>query len=100
MKNLVHQTKQAFFFSLVFYVLGALLFLLKIPFAPVFVSVSLLVSLIWVFLVLREIMLSHSIDHTERILLALFIIFFNILAGLLYFAMLRGRIIGKQNTKK
>lgn len=100
MKNLFYQTKQAFYFSLVFYILGIISFVLNVPFAPVLVSVSLLVSLIWVFLVLREIMLSTRINNTERILLAFFIIIFNILAGIVYFFLIRERVIGKQNVEK
>jgi hypothetical protein len=100
MKNLFHQTKQAFYFSLAFYILSTGLYLLSVPFAPIFVSISLLISLIWVFLVLREIMSSTKVDPVERILLVLFIIFFNIFAGLVYFFMLRERITGKQNIQK
>ncbi|MFD2553175.1 hypothetical protein [Sphingobacterium tabacisoli] len=100
MKNLYHQTKQAFYFSLVFYVLAIGTVLLKIPFAVVLVSISLLISMIWVLLVLREIMLSINIGTSERVLLALFVILTNILGGIVYFAFIRERVIGKENKKR
>jgi len=97
MKNLYHQTKQAFFFSLAFYIFTALLFLLKVGLAPILFSVSLLLSLIWVFLVLREIMFSVSIGNGEKLILALFIIITNIVGGVTYFFLLREKVIGKKN---
>lgn len=100
MKNLYHETKQAFYLSAVFYILSVVLFAFKVSIGPVLVSVSLLVSLIWVVLVLREIILSPRIDNGERLLLLLFVIFFNILAGMVYFFMLRDRVVGKQNTTR
>ncbi|MBL1411399.1 hypothetical protein [Sphingobacterium faecale] len=100
MKNLYHQTKQAFYFSLVFYVLAIGTVLLKMPFAVVLVSISLLISMIWVLLVLREIMLSMNIGTSERVLLALFVILTNILGGIAYFAFIRERVIGKENKKR
>ncbi len=99
MKNLFHQTKQAFYFSLVFYVLGALATILNFSFETVVISISLLLSLIWVVLVLREIMLSKKISDIERILLVLFIIFGNILAGIIYFIFIREHVIGKKLMK-
>ncbi|MBE8721421.1 hypothetical protein C4F40_11885 [Sphingobacterium sp. Ka21] len=98
--NLFHQTKQAFLFSLVFYIIGILLLILKVSFAPFIVSISLLISLIWVFLVLREIMLSPYIDASERFMLILFIIFLNIIGGIAYFYFLRERIIRQKGVKK
>ena len=100
MKNLFHQTKQAFYFSLAFYLVTIVLILIKIPFALVLFSVSLLLSMIWVTLVLREIMLSMEVNNMERAFLMLFIILTNVLGGLVYFALLRGRVIGKEDTKK
>lgn len=100
MKNLFHQTKQAFYFSLAFYLLGIAARVLHLPFASVVISVSLLVSLIWVLLVLREILLSTTLTSGERILLVLFIILGNILAGIVYFAFIRERVIGKKGNKK
>ncbi len=100
MKNLYHQTKQAFYFSLIFYVLAIGTVLLKVPFSVVLFSVSLLVSMIWVLLVLREIMLSVNISTLERALLALFVILTNILGGIVYFAFIRERVIGIENKKR
>ena len=100
MRNLEKQTQQAFYFSLMFYVGAIVLMLLKVSIAPILFSFSLAVSMIWVFLVLREIMLSPRITNGERLLLALFIIILNILAGLLYFLVLRSKVIGTQTTKK
>jgi len=100
MNNLFHQTKQAFYFSLVFYLLGIAARILYLPFAMVIISISLLISLIWVVLVLREIMLSKTLATGERILLLLFIIFGNILAGIVYFAFIRERVIGKKLNRK
>lgn len=100
MKSLFHQTKQAFYFSLAFYLLGLALLVLHVSFAPVVISIALLLSLIWVILALREIMLSARIDSGERILMVLLIIFFNVIGGIAYFFVLRERVIGKQNIKK
>lgn len=100
MRNLYHETKQAFYLSLVFYVVSSIAFALHLSIGPVLVSVSLLVSLIWVVLVLREIILSPRIDNGERFLLLLFVIIFNILAGMIYFFMVRDRVIGKQTSTK
>ncbi|TJZ62279.1 hypothetical protein FAZ15_07175 [Sphingobacterium olei] len=98
--NLFHQTKEAFLFSLVFYIIGILLLTLKVSFAPFIFSVSLLISLIWVFMVLREIMLSPYIDPSERIMLTLFIVFLNIIGGIVYFYFIRERVIQQKGTKK
>jgi len=95
MKNLYHQTQQAFFFSLAFYVAAIVLILAKVSFAPVLFSIALLISLIWVFLVLREIMLSTTIGNSERLILLLFIIFTNVIGGIVYFFLLRSRVVGK-----
>lgn len=100
MKDLYYQTKQAFLFSLVFYLVSLVLFLFKVGLAPILFSVSLLISLIWVFLVLREIIFSRYINNAERIILALFIIITNIFGGLIYFFLLRGRVINKNIYKK
>ena len=96
MKNYEHQTKQAFLFSLAFYSisLGSKLFHFEI--FPILFSISLLLSLIWVVLALREIIFSGRISNTERMLLALFIIFFNIVAGLFYFFKFREKVIAKK----
>jgi len=100
MKNLYHQTQQAFFFSLAFYVLASVSLLFKVGFAPILFSVSLLISLIWVFLVLREIMFSVAIGNGEKLILALFIIITNIVGGVAYFFLLREKVIGNKNFKK
>lgn len=97
MKDLYQQTKQAFLFSLTFYSLAVLLMLCKVSFAPILFSVALLVSLIWVFLVLREIMFSTLISNVERILLSLFIIMTNIFGGIIYFYGLRKRVTINSN---
>ncbi len=74
--------------------------ILKVSFAPVIFSISLLISLIWVFLVLREIMLSRYIDPSERFMLILFIIFLNIIGGIVYFYFIRERVIQQKGAKK
>ncbi|MBD1429128.1 MULTISPECIES: hypothetical protein [Sphingobacterium] len=94
MKNWYAQTKQAFFFSLMFYIGSTILLVLKVSIAPILFSFSLAVSMIWVLLVLREIMLSPRISNQERLLLILFIILLNIFAGIVYFYLLRKRVIG------
>lgn len=73
--------------------------ILKVSFAPVIFSISLLISLIWVFLVLREIMLSRYIDPSERFMLILFIIFLNIIGGIVYFYFIRERVIQQKGAK-
>lgn len=100
MRNFYHETKQAFYLSLVFYIVSILLFVFQVSIGPILISVSLLVSMIWVVLVLREIILSSRINNSERLLLLLFVIFFNILAGMVYFFLVRDRVIGKQTTSK
>lgn len=94
MKNLIHQTKQAFYFSLGFYVLALLLWWLQFSFAYVLISIALLLSLTWIILVLREIMLSTKLTTIERLLLIIFIIFGNIIAGVAYFFFIREKVIG------
>lgn len=96
MKNLEHQTKQAFLFSLAFYCISIVSKLFYFEIFPILFSISLLLSLIWVVLVLREIIFSGRISNTERMLLALFIILFNIVAGLFYFFKFREKVIGKK----
>lgn len=93
MKNLYHQTSQAFYFSLIFYLGASLLLLLKVSIAPILFSLALLVSMIWVFLVIREIIFFSKLFTLERVLLILFIIVFNIIAGLAYFYLIRKNII-------
>lgn len=100
MRNLVQQTQQAFYFSLGFYGLALLWTLLKMPFAAVLLSIALLVSLIWVVLVLRELMLSPKLQDGKRLLFVVFIIFGNILAGIVYFFFLRDQVIDKKQIKK
>lgn len=100
MRNFYHETKQAFYLSLVFYIVSILLFVFQVSIGPILISVSLLVSMIWVVLVLREIILSSRINNSERLVLLLFVIFFNILAGMVYFFLVRDRVIGKQTTSK
>ncbi len=96
MKGLYYQTKQAFFFSLVFYIVSTVLMLFKVGFAPILFSVSLVLSMIWVFLVIREIMLSTTISNFERLSLVLFVIITNIVGGSVYFFLLRERVVGKK----
>ncbi|VTP86152.1 Uncharacterised protein [Sphingobacterium daejeonense] len=100
MNKLFHQTKQAFLFSLAFYVLSLILFVLKVGFAPILLSISTLLSLIWVILVLLEIMRSTRISNGERLILVLFIIMGNILAGIVYFYFIRERVTGFKVIKK
>lgn len=92
MKSLYHQTKQAFLFSLAFYLVSVVLMIFKVSYGPILFSVALFISLIWVFLVLREIMLSSKIGNAERLILLLFIIFTNIIGGTAYFFLLRDRV--------
>lgn len=94
MQKMYRQTKQAFLFSLIFYSLSLILMLFQLPIAPVMMSVSLLVSMIWVVLVMLEIMRSPYIDNVERMGLALFIIMLNILAGIIYFTLIRRKVTG------
>lgn len=96
MKNLEHQTKQAFLFSLAFYVIALVARILHFDIFPIIFSISMLISMIWVVLSLREIIFSGRISNGERALMALFIIFFNIIAGVFYFFVLRERVIGKK----
>ncbi|PRD49046.1 hypothetical protein C5745_02250 [Sphingobacterium haloxyli] len=99
MKNLIHQTQQAFYFSLGFYILAFILWMLNFSLAHILISIALLLSLLWTFLVLREIMLSVKLTNTERLLLIIFIIFGNIIAGAVYFFFLREKVIGKAVKK-
>ena len=77
----MQQTKQAFLFSLAFYIVAILSFLFKMGFAPILLSIALLLSLLWVVLVLLEIMRSTRISNGERMMLSLFIIVLNIIGG-------------------
>lgn len=95
MKNLEHQTKQAFLFSLAFYCISIVSKLFYFGIFPILFSISLLLSLIWVVLVLREIIFSSRISNGERMLMALFIIFFNIIGGIFYFFLFRKKVTGK-----
>lgn len=100
MFNYYHQTKQAFLFSLAFYTIALILLLLKVSFAPVLFSVALLISLIWLILVLLEVVFSTKISLLEKVILALFIITTNILGGIVYFTLLRERVVYRKNVKK
>lgn len=100
MNVLFHQTKQAFLFSLGFYLSALALAVLGVSFAPVIFSISLLVSLIWTILVIKEILLSNFTTRTEKMLLIFFIIFLNILAGIVYFYFLREKVLGIKKIKK
>lgn len=95
----MQQTKQAFYFSLGFYLLALLLKVLSFPFADVLVSIALFLSLVWLFLVLREIILSGRLTTIERILLLVFVVFGNIVAGIVYFFFLRERVLGESIKK-
>ncbi len=94
MQKMYSQTKQAFLFSLVFYSLSMVFVLFQSPIAPVMISVSLLLSMIWVVLVMLEIIRSPRIDNLERIGLTVFIIVLNIFAGIIYFALIRRKVTG------
>lgn len=100
MNKLFHQTRQAFLFSLAFYILSILLFILKVGYAPILLSISMVLSLIWVVLVLLEIMRSTRISNGERLILALFVILGNIMAGIVYFYFIRERVTGFKVIKK
>ncbi|NGM65617.1 hypothetical protein [Sphingobacterium sp. SGR-19] len=99
MKNLIQQTQQAFYFSLGFYILAFILWVLNVSLAYILISMALLLSLVWILLVLREIMLSVKLTNTERIFLIIFIIFGNIIAGMAYFFFMREKVIGKPVKK-
>lgn len=96
----MQQTKQAFLFSLAFYIVAILSFLFKMGFAPILLSIALLLSLLWVVLVLLEIMRSTRISNGERMMLSLFIIVLNIFGGIVYFSFLRKSVIGVSETTK
>ncbi|WP_286860318.1 MULTISPECIES: hypothetical protein [Sphingobacterium] len=99
MKNLEHQTKQAFMFSLAFYIVALFARLFSLGIFPILGSLSILLSLLWVILVLREIMLSRTIPNSERMLMALAIVLLNIIGGAFYFfGGWRQRVLGL--TKK
>lgn len=100
MKKLFHQTKQAFLFSLGFYLSALSLMVLQVSFAPVIFSISLLVSLIWVILAIKEILQSNFITQTEKLILTVFIIVLNIFAGIVYFYFLREKVLGIKKIKK
>ncbi|TYR37362.1 hypothetical protein FXV77_04980 [Sphingobacterium phlebotomi] len=99
MKNLIHQTQQSFYFSLGFYILAFILWMLNFSLAYILISIALLLSLVWIFLVLREIMLSAKLTNMERLLLIIFIIFGNIIAGIAYFFFIREKVVGKPTKK-
>ena len=99
MNKVIQQTKQAFLFSLAFYIIALVTMLLKVGFAPILLSIAMLLSLIWVVLVLRDILLSPRINSTERLLLALFIIVLNIFGGIIYFYFLRKNVLGVSENK-
>ena len=99
MRNLRNQTVQAFYFSLGFYILSVVLKILQFSFADILISIALLLSLIWVVLVLREIMISDRIGNLQRIALLIFIIFGNIFAGMVYFYFLRSSVLGTSIKK-
>ncbi|MGO3108843.1 hypothetical protein [Sphingobacterium sp. JB170] len=94
MRNLQNETTQAFYFSLGFYILSFVLKFLQVSFADVVVSIALLLSLLWVVLVLREVMISTRISNVQRLALLIFIILGNILAGIVYFSFLRRYVLG------
>lgn len=100
MKRIIHQTKQAFLFSLAFYFMSLALMVLGMSFGPILFSVSLLLSLIWVILVVKEVLQSPFVDQTEKTILTIFIILLNILAGIAYFYFLRDKVLGIKRTKK
>lgn len=93
MRNLAPQTKQAFYFNLGFYGLAILAKVLHLPFANIVISIGLLLSLVWTVLVLRELMLSTKLSNTERLVLIIFIIFGNIIAGIVYFFFIREKVV-------
>ncbi len=93
MRNLAHQTKQAFYFSVGFYILALAMKILHFSFADILISIALLLSLVWTVLVLRELMLSAKLSPTERLLLIIFIIFGNIIAGIVYFFFIREKVV-------
>mgnify|MGYP007112290312 CR=1 FL=1 len=100
MRDLQNQTTQAFYFSLGFYILALVLKLLQVSFAGILISIALLVSLIWVVLVLREVMISTRIGNLQRFALLIFVIFGNIFAGIVYFYFLRSFVLGRSIKRK
>lgn len=97
---MTHQTKQAYLFSLGFYLLALSLMVLHVTLAPIMFSIALLVSLIWVVLVIKEVLQSRFLTQTEQMMLTLFIIVLNIIAGVVYFNFLREKVLGIQKRKK
>lgn len=55
--------------------------------------------MIWVFLVIRELMLSKHMEKSSCFLLVLFIILGNIFAGIIYFFFLRDTVLGIKAIK-
>ncbi|MHC8948681.1 hypothetical protein [Sphingobacterium hungaricum] len=99
MKNLQNQTKQAFLFSLGFYALALLLIALRVSFAPIMFSIALLVSMIWVILVIREVLLSPRLQQTEKMLIVFFVILLNIFAGIAYFYLIRKSVVSNNQKR-
>lgn len=93
MKNLQNQTKQAFLFSLGFYALALLLIAFRVSFAPIMFSIALLISMIWVILVIREVLLSATLQQQEKLLIVFFVILLNIFAGIAYFYLIRKSVL-------
>ncbi len=86
-------------FSLAFYIVALFARLFSLGIFPILGSLSILLSLLWVILVLREIMLSRTIPNSERMLMALAIVLLNIIGGAFYFfGGWRQRVLGL--TKK
>ena len=94
MKNMEHQTKQAFLFSLAFYIVALFSRLFNLGIFPILGSLSILLSLIWVVMALLEVMRSGTISNVERLWMALAIVLFNVVGGILYFFVWRPRVLG------
>ncbi|MBP3944164.1 hypothetical protein J5U18_11475 [Sphingobacteriaceae bacterium WQ 2009] len=100
MKNLEHQTKQAFLFSLAFYIFALLLLLVNPLFSKIVFSLALMISMLWVALVLKEIIFTTAISSLQKLGYILLIIVGNIFGGMVYFWVLRKYIIGSSSSKK
>lgn len=96
----IKETIQAFYFNIAFYLLSFIFIFINPALAFVGISISLMISLIWLLLVLREILLSAHIDGKQKAMYALLVIVLNVLGGAVYFYKFRDRVVGSQTTKK
>ncbi len=99
MKSLEHQTKQAFLFNFAFYAIAIILLWIHPLFSRVVISLSFMISMLWMVLVLREIVFSTRIEASQKIFYSLLIIIGNIVGGIIYFWRLRQNVLGSNSIK-